>query len=479
VYVIVVAAICLFAVVIVGWYSMQVLRRRGRDLDDIFVLLCVKLGVVNPSGDDVAYETLKSQAQTLAQRLSTRLKIYVNLWQIGSLLPLALDLQFPELYGLAISALRVLDLSISRAALIDCSSSGYDAIDALLVDTISPLLIVLLLWIMSVVHVWFVSSAAGQSREKTIRSLRSKYFVAVRIFTYLILPGRSAQIFSVFSCKNVDPDEVNEGDDSYMVVDYSVSCSSSKYEFGRSWAIAMMLVYPIGIPLFYFCLLFRARLDIQSRNDPSLTVEQSALLSQRIDPISSLFHSYKPHLWYWELVETISRLLLTGVLVLIAQGSAIQIVIGAVFSIASLLIHNYSEPYIDANLQLAKHISYWQIYGLFFIALLLKSDFESMRRNALGVVLLLLLICGVVNDLCRFIWHHTLIKRRTSPLKSHQLSCTNPSRLTVALSYGADGDIRLSEGSLDPGEQAGSKQCAEEEGCGGIGMSSPLHDERL
>jgi hypothetical protein len=267
-----------------------------------------------------------------------------------------------------------------------------------------------------------------------------------------------------------------------MTADYSVSCASAKYRFGLAWAIAMVCVYPVGIPLFYYTLLYRSRLDIQTRNDPSLSTEQSALLSQRTDPIRSLFQSYKPHLWYWE-VETISRLMLTGALVLIAQGSAIQIVVGLFFSIASTLLHNYFEPYLDYNLQAAKRISLWQIFGLFFVALLLKADFGSIRKSALGVCLLLILFCGVANDISLYLWHYPLT-RGVSP-DPQELSCEDPprSRLTEASVRVTNGEgvIRLTQGgSIDLVEYGdGPKQSNKGERGGSIILLSPLHEERL
>jgi hypothetical protein len=463
---------------------MRVVGREIRDVDDLILSLCMKIGIFTPYGGDsfaLSYETLRHQAQTLMRRFNTRMKIYVNLWQIGSILPLALDLRFPDLYALVVSTLSVLDLSVSKSSLIDCSSARYDAIDALVIDTSIPLVLVTLLWITATLHISIASRDPDHKREKELRSLRSRFFSAFKIYTFLILPGRSAQIFSVFSCKDVDPDGVNEGDDSYMTTDYSVSCSSAKYQFGQAWAIAMVFVYPIGIPLFYFILLYRSRHDIQSRNDASLSTEQHTLLSQRTDPIRSLFELYKPHLWYWEVVETISRLMLTGVLVLIAQGSAIQIVIGVIFSITIMLVHNYVVPYTDSDLQRARRISHWQICGLFFISLLLKADFKSMRRSTLGVFLLLILFCGLANDISLCLWHYTL-PRSVSP-DSHEFSCEDrpigrSSKASVRQTEGG-GTMRLTQGgSIDlvdcdsPNKVFGGRDSS-------IIRSSPLHEERL
>ena len=77
------------------------------------------------------------------------------------------------------------------------------------------------------------------------------------LFTYLVLPGVSSVIFRYFICTNIDPDGVLPGPQRYMVEDYSISCSSDRYLFGFVWALIMVVVYPVGIPLMYFVLLYQ------------------------------------------------------------------------------------------------------------------------------------------------------------------------------------------------------------------------------
>jgi hypothetical protein len=136
-----------------GYWRVSDEASTVRDADDLVLCACLKMGLLTSCGDDssFSYETLKPQAQTLMRRLSTRVKIDVSLWQIGSILPLALDLQFPDLYVLVASTLSVVDFSISKPSLIS-SSSGYDAIDALVMDTISPLILVTLMGIVFTLH---------------------------------------------------------------------------------------------------------------------------------------------------------------------------------------------------------------------------------------------------------------------------------------------------------------------------------------
>lgn len=82
--------------------------------------------------------------------------------------------------------------------------------------------------------------------------------------TFLILPGESTIIFRCFNCTNVSSDSDT---DTYLLADLSMSCQSDRYLFAWRWAIAMVVIYPIGVPLMYFCLLYQNRRAIQNRCD--------------------------------------------------------------------------------------------------------------------------------------------------------------------------------------------------------------------
>jgi hypothetical protein len=92
-------------------------------------------------------------------------------------------------------------------------------------------------------------------------------------------------------------------------------------------------------------------------------------------------------------------LLLTGILVLIAQGSAIQIVVGALLTLTFLHFYARYEPFIDDFVLSIKIISYWQIFFVFWIALLIKADFPSMSFHSLGICLVFTIFSNVLIDL--------------------------------------------------------------------------------
>jgi hypothetical protein len=51
-------------------------------------------------------------------------------------------------------------------------------------------------------------------------------------------------------CIDADPDDVVPGSDMYLPADLTLSCTSDRYHFGVIYAKCMIVLYPIGIPVF-------------------------------------------------------------------------------------------------------------------------------------------------------------------------------------------------------------------------------------
>ena len=58
----------------------------------------------------------------------------------------------------------------------------------------------------------------------------------------------------------------------YLAIDYSVECGSERYNNMAVYAYIMIAVYPIGVPLFFFVLLWRNRYNLNPRPDVKISV---------------------------------------------------------------------------------------------------------------------------------------------------------------------------------------------------------------
>jgi hypothetical protein len=216
-----------------------------------------------------------------------------------------------------------------------------DYIDRMIIQTLAPICVSAILFFILAVHLFFMRNADVGDRE----IVGSRYFTLFLLLTYLVLPGVAISIFGAFGCVNVDPDHVLSTDSTFMLRELGVSCSSARYRFGVNWAIAMIFVYPFGILCLYTYVLYINRkaikrwegspeavedglgfLRAKSSNLSRRAIDNSdkMILSNLITPreIKLLFRSYKEKYWYWEVIETMRRILLTGVVSIVARGES-------------------------------------------------------------------------------------------------------------------------------------------------------------
>lgn len=76
--------------------------------------------------------------------------------------------------------------------------------------------------------------------------------------------------------------------------------------------IVIFICLSTGMPAFYFYLLYSHKEDIVNRETPLSTVQEEEERMIRIRPLRLLYIFYEPTFWYWEPIETLLRLSVTG-----------------------------------------------------------------------------------------------------------------------------------------------------------------------
>ena len=83
----------------------------------------------------------------------------------------------------------------------------------------------------------------------------------------------------------------------------------------------MILIYPIGIPVAYFVMLYQVRHIIGNKEELKKEKEMDY---PRVQHVLFLFEMYKPELYYWEAIECVRRLLMSSLLVMLPDKSMLQ-----------------------------------------------------------------------------------------------------------------------------------------------------------
>jgi hypothetical protein len=106
-----------------------------------------------------------------------------------------------------------------------------------------------------------------------------------------------------------------------------------------------------------------------------------------------LWKSYTPNMYYWEVVECIRRLLLTGAVVFIAPGTSAQAAIACVFAVFSIVVALYCQPHADIRDGQIYTVGTVIIFLSMFLSLAMKSDVSNETdhsQKAFGIVLVVL-----------------------------------------------------------------------------------------
>jgi hypothetical protein len=182
------------------------------------------------------------------------------------------------------------------------------------------------------------NSNANNNRSSKLEAILAKHLLIFLTMTFLIYSTVSTVIFQTFAC-----DTIAAGD-SYLRADYSISCTTTKHKWYRLYSGIMILVYPIGIPVIYAALLWRQRAQLKLDDERSLLQREN---NTSLRKTKFLWETYKPSLFYWEVIECCRRLLLTGTMVFIFPSQTAQPAIASLLAVAAIVLVLWYTPHAD------------------------------------------------------------------------------------------------------------------------------------
>lgn len=104
---------------------------------------------------------------------------------------------------------------------------------------------------------------------------------------------------------------------------------------------------------------------------------------------SFLWISYRPEFWFWELIETSRRVVLTAVLSIIAPGEPLQSLLAVLLALFYLKLYDYFNPYVRSYNNSLSDVGNIQILLTFYGILAIQQQMLSDSYvNVLGYVLI-------------------------------------------------------------------------------------------
>ena len=290
------------------------------------------------------------------------------------------NVQYPYEYQRFLDGVKLLDFDLGWMLSASCVVN-IDFHDRLLFATIGPIVVILLLGM-----TYYIAARRNRQSQGALQSVQHKHLSAVLLLTFFVYSNVSSMLFQNFACEHLEDGKL------YLRADYRIECDSATHKKLQAYAAIMIIMYTLGIPVFYATLLLRNR-DILKTDEPSRNN------CSRVLPTSSLWRPYKARVFYFEAIECIRRALLVSVVVFFNPNTASQIAVTLILAFTFVVVSESLDPYASRWNTWLSRTGHVVVFFTVYVALLLKVNVSSERRDsqrAFEVVLVVFNVCMIV-----------------------------------------------------------------------------------
>ncbi|CAM9743708.1 unnamed protein product [Ectocarpus sp. 12 AP-2014] len=313
-------------------------------------------------------------ANLLAALPLSKLKIVIVVWQITSAFADITKAPFPPIYEKFLSIISIFSFDLGWILSATCLTTGIDFYDKLLIVTIGPLVPLCFLGI-----TFFVGSrpakeanmspnatagggAASGGRAWGVEEGRVQGASSRSMASVMPIGGATAQAPSVRSLLRAKSGQQKNPEQERL---WGL--------FARHTTVVLIVLYLVYTQI--------------STVEQKMSVREK---DQSIAPTSFLWSAYFPKCYYYEVLECIRRLLLTGILVFLVPDTPGQVAFSCIFAIVSLMVFELLRPHVNHLDRQLYRTGCLVILVTNFLALVIKSgaaDQDSSGSAAYSVAL--------------------------------------------------------------------------------------------
>ena len=263
---------------------------------------------------------------------------------------------------------------------------------------------------------------------------------------FVIYTSLCSQIFKGYVCDDFDGGVV-----SVLRADYSISCHSPEYKSFLNYLYLMTFLYPFGVPIVFFYLARKHShvigvedtIDLANGKKKDLRVENF-----KVKHIKFLFKQYKAEYWWWESLECMRKVTITGFMTIIFQGKASQLCFGCGFVLFFLMCYAYFQPYRTPSDNFNMLVGQVVCLALMFCQLMMKVNIpgdDGYDPRSFTIVRLILILCPILLAFWTITKEFHNVKKEGSRLGTQLIKKTGIGR--TGLNEMVSGD----RGGLTPG----------------------------
>jgi hypothetical protein len=342
-------------------------------------------------------------------------KTAVGSGQVLKGIPYAFDLQWPQVVEKMLEIFSYLQFEVFGFVNLSCMGQ-FNFYHRLIGYTVLPLVLVLCLTAMYRVH---KNTLLRKRNHSALKKLYLRTLEYAFLIVLVLYPQVSQVIFQTFLCQSLD-----EGT-AMLVVDFQIDCASSSYSFALAYASLMVVVWPIGLPLVLFCIMFRMRDNL--RKPGSIAREA----------VAPLVENYRVQYWYWESLEMSRKVILTSMMCFFSRGSLEQLAVGAIISSGFLVASVKHRPFLVDFDNRFKIMTDLALVVTFNISLMLQNpyDNDTVPEWVLGSILV---VVNAVLPLCLMLqqFYRLQSRRRSNEREKQEAQSRLHRALTQNLKFG-------------------------------------------
>ena len=289
-----------------------------------------------------------------------KLKILVGFYLISTQIGDVYEVELPpEVKSLLATFSVIVSFGFdSVGSVLEClNMRGYVA--TLAVYMVTPGLVALLILLFGAARLRCLSAARRTTRE--LLKSTAPYMLQLLFISYPLVTNVA---FEAFTCHTFTESE-------WLKTDVSIECGTAAHDHAKALAWVAIVLYPIGLLVFNGALLLAARRAIISKKHTALS-----------RATAFLHREYKPLLFWWELVEMFRRFVLVGLMVL-AQDTMMQLIVGILLATAFMLFQVQASPYKELADDLLASLVSFALVVMFACSIAFKyaalTDLSELR----------------------------------------------------------------------------------------------------
>jgi hypothetical protein len=294
----------------------------------------------------------------------TKLKLLIGFFQVIVLIGEVYDVEYPQVYADFLGGLNIFTADIFRWLNLQCVLQyNYHAVlsiaaalSAISIVSASVALVLTRSPRISTKVIGFINKCSSRrilcSKSGAALSV-SAVAVAepLTIFIYLVYPGFSNQFFRAFNCNKIFGSE-------YLAADLSINCDESDHKSIGSVSAALICFWTIGVPVLLACACTPAKSATQALNSQTT--------------FSFFTGDYVRRCWYFEAIECMKKVLLTGFAAVFLRGSILQLAVALLAVVVYLVLLLSLQPYSSGSDNVLALLTHTLLGFTLFCSLLTK-----------------------------------------------------------------------------------------------------------